>query len=180
MERWQGRIIDAWMMVKKQLVCIMSMYGPQTGRTETNKRAFREELEKMVGLVEAHVMVCIAGDFNGHVGMAETGEEESVGGFGWGTRNREGRELVELVMRNWLAVAGTFFKKRESRKVSYRRGKHKAELDLLVVRRQQIWRVKNCKIIAVERVATQHKLLVFVVRKEEMQWENGLLHTKRS
>ena len=36
----------------------------------------------MVGLVEAHVMVCIAGDFNGHVGTAETGEEKSFGGFG--------------------------------------------------------------------------------------------------
>ena len=67
-------------MVKKQLVCIMSVYGPQTGRAETEKRAFKEELERMVGLVEAHV---IAGDSNGHVGTSETGEEESVGGFGW-------------------------------------------------------------------------------------------------
>ena len=64
-------------MVKKQLVCIMSVYGPQTGRAETEKRAFKEELERMVVLVEVHV---IAGDSNGHV---ETGEEESVGGLGW-------------------------------------------------------------------------------------------------
>ena len=40
----------------------------------------------VVGLVEAHVMMCIAGDFNGHVGSAETGEDESIG-FGWGNRN---------------------------------------------------------------------------------------------
>ena len=33
----------------------------------------QEELERMVGLVEARVMICIAGDFNGHVGTAETG-----------------------------------------------------------------------------------------------------------
>ena len=66
-------------------------YGPQTGRAETEKRAFREELGGMVGLVEAHVMICIAGDFNGHVGTAETGEEESVGGFGW----EQGIERVE-------------------------------------------------------------------------------------
>ena len=83
------------------------------------KGAFGEELERMVGLVEAHVMMCIAGDFNGHVGTAETGEEESVGGFGFGTGNREGRDLVELVTRNGLAVAETFFKKRESHKISY-------------------------------------------------------------
>ena len=67
-------------------------------------------------------MMCIAGDFNGHVGTAETGEEESVGGFGRGTRNREGRELVEVVMRNGLAVAGTFLKKRENHNISHRSG----------------------------------------------------------
>ena len=61
---WRGRIIVAWMMLKKQLVCIISVYGPQTGRAETEKRAFREELERMVGFVEVHVMMCIAVDFS--------------------------------------------------------------------------------------------------------------------
>ena len=37
-ERWQGRIIAAWMMVKKQIVCIKYVYGPQTGRAETENR----------------------------------------------------------------------------------------------------------------------------------------------
>ena len=40
-------------------------------------------------------MMRIPGDFNGRVGTAETGEEESVGGFGWVTRDRKGRELKE-------------------------------------------------------------------------------------
>ena len=123
----------------------------------------------MVGLVEMHVMMYIAGDFNGEVGTTESGEEESVGGFGWGTRNRDSRELVELVMRNGLAEAGTFFKKQENPKISYRSGQHKTELDLLVVRRQQMWRVKECKIIAGEHVATQHKPLVFAVRKQKRE-----------
>ena len=87
---WQGRIIVAWMMVKKQLVCIMSVYGPQVGRAETENRAFREELERMVGLVEEHVMMYIVGDFNGHVDVAEMGKENSIRGFGRGTRNGEG------------------------------------------------------------------------------------------
>ena len=48
-ERWQGRIIVAWRMVKKQLVRIMSVYGPQTGRALTEKKTFKEVLERMVG-----------------------------------------------------------------------------------------------------------------------------------
>ena len=30
--RWKGRIIMAWAMIRKQLVCVMYVYGPQTGR----------------------------------------------------------------------------------------------------------------------------------------------------
>ena len=33
-ERWKGRIIMAWAMIRKQRVCLMSVYRPQTGRTE--------------------------------------------------------------------------------------------------------------------------------------------------
>ena len=61
---------------------ILSVYGPQTGRAETEKGVFRELLERLVGLEEAHVMMCKAGHFNSHVGSAETGEEEPIGGFG--------------------------------------------------------------------------------------------------
>ena len=41
-ERWQGRIIVAWMVLKKQLVCIMSVYGPQTGRAKPSGKSLRE------------------------------------------------------------------------------------------------------------------------------------------
>ena len=70
-------------------------------------------------------------------------------------------------MRNELAVAGAFFKKCENHKISYRSGQHKIELNLLVVKTQQMWRVKDCKIIAGEHVATQHKPLVVVVRMQK-------------
>ena len=70
-------------------------------------------------------------------------------------------------MRNGLAVAGIFFKKRESDKISYRSDHNKIELDLLVVKRHQMWRVRDCKIIAGEYVATQHKPLVCVVRMQK-------------
>ena len=78
-------------------------------------------------------MLCVAGDFNAHIGVVEPGDEESIGIFGWGTRNMEGRELVEMLRRNGLAVAGTFFQNKESHKITYRSGRHKTELDLLVV-----------------------------------------------
>ena len=34
--------------------------------------------------MEEHVMLCIVGDFNVHVGLAEVGEEDDIRKFGWG------------------------------------------------------------------------------------------------
>ena len=163
-ERWKGRIVMAWLMTRKQMMCVIYVFGPQTGRTEAEKVEFKDVLERMMGLVELEVMLCVAGDFNAHVGVVEPGEDESVGREGWGARNREGRVLVELVARNCLAVASSFFQKRESHKITHRSGQHKTDLDLLIVRKQQLRKIKDCKAVAGERVTTQHKPVVFVVR----------------
>jgi len=78
------------------MVCFISVSGLQMGRTVVEKHEFRDTLERTMRMVQLEVMLCIAGDFNEHVGVAEPGEEECVGKFGWETRNREGQELVEI------------------------------------------------------------------------------------
>ena len=77
-----------------------------------------------------------------------------------------------IIVRNELAMTGTFFKKQESHRILYRSGQHKTELDLLVVRRQQMWRLRDCKIIAGEQMGRQHKPLDFVLRmqKRRVEW----------
>ena len=100
--------------------------------------------------------------------MVETGDEASIGRFGWGTRNREGRSIVKMLRRNGLVVAGTFFQKKESHKINYTSERRKTELDLLVVRQQQLRRVKDCKALASEYVTTQRKPVVFEVRVKKL------------
>ena len=74
----------AWVMIRKQLVCDTYVYGPQTGRTEAEKQEFRYALDMMIGMVELETLLCIAGDFNAHIGETEPGEEENVGKCGGG------------------------------------------------------------------------------------------------
>ena len=76
---------------------------------------------------------------------------------------------MEMLWRNGLAVVGTFFQKKESHKITYRSGRHETEIDLLVVRQQQLRRVKDCKAFGGEYVTTQHKPVVFEVRMKK--WE---------
>ena len=162
-------IIAVWMMIRQQMVCVFCVYGPQTGRTEVENEAFRKEVERFAGLSDGQTMLCVAGDFNAHICVVEPGDEESILRCGWGTRNREGRELVEMLRRNGLAVAGTFFQKKESHKIAYRSERHKTEIDLLMVRQQQLRRVKDCKALAGEYVTTQHKPVVFEVRMKKCE-----------
>ena len=81
-----------------------------------------------------------------------------------GTRTREGQALVELMARNGLAFVGSFFQNRETHKITYSSGHNKTVLDLVLIRKQQLWRIKECKTIAVEHITTQNKPVVFVVR----------------
>ena len=62
-DRWKGPIIMAWAMIRIQLVCVMSVYGPHTGRTEAEKQEFRDALEMMIGMVELEKLLCIARGF---------------------------------------------------------------------------------------------------------------------
>ena len=58
--------------------------------------------------------------------------------------------------------------KRESHNIiSYRNSNYKTKLDLLVVMRQHMWRVRDCKSIAGEHVTTQHKPLLVCAHAEE-------------
>ena len=66
--------------------------------------------------------------------------------------------------RNGLALVGSFVQKRESHKITYRSGHHKTKLDLVLIRKEQLWKIKDCKAIPGEHTTTQHKPVVFVVR----------------
>ena len=167
LERWKGRIVMAWLIIRKQMMCVMSVYGPQMGRMEAEKEEFRDALERIMGLVELEVMLRIAGDFNAHVGVVKPGEEESVGRFGWGARNREGRALVELVARNGLAVASSFFQKRESHNITQSSGQHNAELDLLIVRKPQLWIIVKLWLESMSRHRTSQWCFVVRMQKKE-------------
>ena len=105
-ERWQGMIIAVCMYDDPPTdgMCLLRL-RTQTGRAEAEKEAFREEVERLAGRSDGQTMLCVAGDFNARSCVVEPGDEESMRRFVWGTRNREGRDLVEMLKRNGLAVA---------------------------------------------------------------------------
>ena len=84
-------------MIDKSNVCALCLCKGLK-QAEKEKRVFKEVLERLVRLEEAHVMM-IAEYFNRHVNTA--GEEESIGDCVEG----KGIESVES-WRNWFSETG--------------------------------------------------------------------------
>ena len=85
---------------------IISAYAPQVGHDESAKRLFWKDLNRLVRAVPTSEKLFIGGDLNSHVGTSSAGFEAVHGGFEYGSRNREGEEVLDF------AIANTFFHKR--------------------------------------------------------------------
>ena len=47
-------------------MCVMLVYGPQMGRTGAEKQDFKDALQRMMGLDEMELMLCIEVEFFFH------------------------------------------------------------------------------------------------------------------
>ncbi|EYC28674.1 hypothetical protein Y032_0007g3350 [Ancylostoma ceylanicum] len=118
--RVSDRIISLRVATEDGFWTVMSVYAPQCGCTETEKEAFYSDY------------ITVAGDFNGHVGQDRKGFERVHGGRGFGRRNQEGERIVELAEAHDLAIASTFFIKRESQKITYCSEGRQSEIDYIL------------------------------------------------
>ncbi|EYB84936.1 hypothetical protein Y032_0307g2033 [Ancylostoma ceylanicum] len=158
--RVSDRIISLRIATKDGFWTVVSVYAPQCGCTEADKEAFYEELDDVIRSAPEGDYVTVAGDFNGHVGQDRQGFERVHGGIGFGRGNQEGERIIERAEAHDLAIASTFFIKRESQKITYCSGGRQSEIDHILVRRQFLKTVKDVKTIPGEEIAGQHRPVV--------------------
>ncbi|EYC35681.1 hypothetical protein Y032_1001g3350, partial [Ancylostoma ceylanicum] len=139
---------------------VVSVYAPQCGCTEMEKTTFYEELDDVIRSVPKSDYLTIGGDFNGHVGRDKTGFERMHGGRGFGSLNQDGERIIESAEAHDLAIASTFFTKKESQKVTYSSADRQGEMDHVLVWRTALKTVNNVKSIPGEEVAGQHRPVI--------------------
>ncbi|EPB68568.1 hypothetical protein ANCCEY_12338 [Ancylostoma ceylanicum] len=132
--RISDRIISLRIATEDGFWTVVSVYAPQCGCTEADKEAFYDELDDVIRSAPEGDYITIAGDFNGHVGQDRGGSERVHGGRGFGKRNQEGERIIELAEAHDLAIASTFFIKRESQKITYCSGGRQSEIDHILVK----------------------------------------------
>ena len=118
-------IIAIWMMIRQQMD-VSSAYTEPGGRTKAEKEAFREEVESLAGQSDGQTMLCVAGDVNAHIGVVEPGDEESIGRLIWMGNKEQGKARTDGdVEKERVGGRDTFFRKKESHKITLTSGRHK-------------------------------------------------------
>ena len=71
--RWEGRATVV-MALEEEVLRIICVYGPQSGRTGAEKERFYDDLRSEWDLHSVGELVLGMGDFNGHVGKLLTSQ----------------------------------------------------------------------------------------------------------
>ena len=100
--------------------------------------------------------MCI-GDINGHDGRHFDGLDWVHAGYVVGRTYMEGRILLEFYLGKELCVSNTWFKREERRKVKFRIGENKPEIDFVLIKKEHRWLIWN--VMAIPR-EFQRALLV--------------------
>jgi hypothetical protein len=94
------------------------------------------------------------------MGTTNTGFEGVHGGFGYGDRNQEGKDVRDFLIAYDMLVANTLFRKRQSHLVTFSSTQHSSQINLLLTRRMERRACLECKVIPKACVVAQHKLVV--------------------
>ncbi|XP_074327662.1 uncharacterized protein LOC141665577 [Apium graveolens] len=81
------------------------------------------------------------------------------GGFGFGSRNRSGWDLLEFALAQELVIVNSCFKKKDDHLITFRSGGCNSQIDYLLMRKGNM-DCKDCKVFPGEACTTQHHLLV--------------------
>ena len=155
-KRVSDRLMAMKLEVNGSILNIVSAYAPQINYSMEEKKEFWEDLEGLIESISKEGRI----DLNRHVGKGNIGDEEIMGRYGAGTRNKEGSMVVDFGKRMDLAIVNTYFKKKDEHRVTYKSGGKSTQVDYVMCRRRNLKEMCDCKVIVNECVAKQHRMVV--------------------
>ena len=100
---------------------IVSAYAPQVNNRMEENNEFQKHLDGLIESVLKQERVVLRADLNRHVGKRSIGDEEIMERYNAGTRNKEELMVLDFAKRMDLAIANTYFKKKNEHKVAYKK-----------------------------------------------------------
>ncbi|XP_067127708.1 craniofacial development protein 2-like [Centruroides vittatus] len=166
-KRWKDNILEVdsssdrvarlvLRLSKRNKLQIIQVYAPTASHPDEEIEDFYDEIKQMNGKGKHYVKI-IMGDFNARIGAKEK-NETSVGKFGHGKRNERGDMLVDFAEAEKFYIMNSFFKKKSSRKWTWRHpngGKY--ESDYILSNKQH--NVENCNVLNRFNTGSDHRLV---------------------
>ena len=159
-KRVSNRLMAMKLEVNGSILNIVSAYVPQVNNSMDEKNGFWEDLDGLIESTSTEERIILGADLYGHVGKGNIGDEEIMGRYGAGTKNKEGSMVVDFVKRTDLAIVNTYFKKKDKHRVTYKSGGKSTQVDYVMYRRRNLKEICDCKVILNECVAKQHRIVV--------------------
>lgn len=94
-ERVDSRILVIKIVMNQRLAHFVSLYAPQTGRSEAEKDVFWNKVTTVLATFPGGDEIFVGGDLNGHVGWRPDGYQGVHGGHGFGERNDDGNRILD-------------------------------------------------------------------------------------
>ena len=136
-KRVSDRLIAMKLEVKGSILNILSAYAPQVNNSMDEKNDFRQHLDVLIESVSKQERIVLGADLNGHMGEENIGDEEIMGRYGAGTRNKEGSMVVDFAKRMDLAIVNTYFKKKHKHRVTYKSGAKSIQVDYMMTLKKE-------------------------------------------
>ena len=104
------RITAMKLKVKGSILNIVSAYAPQINNSMEKKNDFWKDLDGLTESISKEEKIVLGADLNGHEGEGNIGDEEIMGRYPAGTRNKKGSMVVDFEKKMNLAIVNTYFK----------------------------------------------------------------------
>ena len=111
-KRVSDRLMAMELEVKGSILNIVSGYAPQVNNSREGKNEFWEDLDGLIESVSKQERIALGADLNGHASERNIEDEEIMGRYGTGTRNKEGSMIVDFGKRMDLASQYLFQEER--------------------------------------------------------------------
>ena len=107
MKMVSNRLMAMKLVLKGFILNIVSAYAPQVNNSMEEKIDFWEDLDGLIESISKEERIVLDADLNEHMGEGNIKDEEIMGRYGAGTRNKEGSMFVGFGKRMDLAIVNT-------------------------------------------------------------------------
>ena len=157
---WNERILTIDLMLGKDKITLIAVYGPNENESKEIKEKFWEELALVTE--ESTGITIVAGDFNARVGVRKDEWEYVVGKHGERTRNSNGDKMLMYCILNDLIIANTFYEHKAIHKYTrvQQSRNEKSIIDYILIEKNSRKLIKDVRVRRGPEIYSDHLLLV--------------------